>query len=245
MQGESCTGEAWKTPELAAKFLKGVRGAIPLAAEQIEIILRLARAWKPDFKSFLDLGCGDGVLGRALWQASPRAGGTFLDFSEAMLEAARTACGAEASARFIVSDFGLPGWQSALGAEAGFDIIVSGLAIHHQPDSRKKEIYTELFDLLAPGGLFLHLEHVASVSDRAQQTADDYFIDALYDFHSRGETPYSRDEIANGYFHRPDKAANILAPLETQLVWLRETGFQDVDCWFKVFELAVFGGRKP
>jgi hypothetical protein len=26
---------------------------------------------------------------------------------------------------------------------------------------------------------------------------------------------------------------------------LRDIGFVDVDCYFKVFELAVFGGRKP
>ena len=27
--------------------------------------------------------------------------------------------------------------------------------------------------------------------------------------------------------------------------WLRQIGFQDVDCYFKAFELALFGGRKP
>jgi hypothetical protein len=26
---------------------------------------------------------------------------------------------------------------------------------------------------------------------------------------------------------------------------LREIGYTDVDCYLKVFELAVFGGRKP
>jgi len=33
--------------------------------------------------------------------------------------------------------------------------------------------------------------------------------------------------------------------VESQLDWLRELGFADVDCFFKAFELAVFGGRKP
>jgi hypothetical protein len=45
--------------------------------------------------------------------------------------------------------------------------------------------------------------------------------------------------------HRPDKAANILAPVEAQCDWLREIGYEDVDCYFKVLELAVFGGRRP
>jgi hypothetical protein len=36
----------------------------------------------------------------------------------------------------------------------------------------------------------------------------------------------------------------ILAPVDLQCAWLRLIGFQDVDCFFKVFELALFGGRK-
>jgi hypothetical protein len=27
--------------------------------------------------------------------------------------------------------------------------------------------------------------------------------------------------------------------------WLREIGYVDVDCYFKSFEFAVFGGRRP
>jgi hypothetical protein len=44
--------------------------------------------------------------------------------------------------------------------------------------------------------------------------------------------------------HRPDKEENILAPVEAQCDWLRELGFIDVDCYLKLFELAVFGGRR-
>ncbi len=48
--------------------------------------------------------------------------------------------------------------------------------------------------------------------------------------------------IAN---HRPNKVDNILAPVEVQCQWLRESDFVDVDCFFKVFQLALFGGKKP
>ena len=40
----------------------------------------------------------------------------------------------------------------------------------------------------------------------------------------------------------PDKAANRLALAETQLTWLREIGFVEVDCYWKLFELAVLAG---
>ena len=54
----------------------------------------------------------------------------------------------------------------------------------------------------------------------------------------------ARAEVETNYYNRPDKAANILAPVELQCQWLREIGFTDVDCYLKIFELAVFGGRK-
>ena len=41
---------------------------------------------------------------------------------------------------------------------------------------------------------------------------------------------------------RPGRAANILASVEEQCRWLHEIGFQDVDCFWKYFELAIFGG---
>jgi len=36
-----------------------------------------------------------------------------------------------------------------------------------------------------------------------------------------------------------------LAPTETQLTWLRELGYEDVDCYFRIYSLAVLAGRRP
>ncbi|MBE9182386.1 GNAT family N-acetyltransferase [Oculatella sp. LEGE 06141] len=35
-----------------------------------------------------------------------------------------------------------------------------------------------------------------------------------------------------------------LAPLDQQLQWLETVGFQHVDCWYKHFSFAVFGGQR-
>ena len=50
--------------------------------------------------------------------------------------------------------------------------------------------------------------------------------------------------IVEFYYNRADKKENLLTPVNTQCQWLRDIGFQDVDCFLKVFELALFGGRK-
>ena len=70
------------------------------------------------------------------------------------------------------------------------------------------------------------------------------FVDRLVAYHAQAGSGKTRDEMAAEFYDRPDKAANILAPVETQLAWLREIGFTDVDCYSKTFELCVLAGRK-
>jgi tRNA (cmo5U34)-methyltransferase len=35
-----------------------------------------------------------------------------------------------------------------------------------------------------------------------------------------------------------------MATLGSQLRWLEEAGFREVDCWYKSYNFAVFGGHK-
>jgi len=238
--------DAWKNASLARTYLEGVRGAIPLAGEQLDVVLRLIAARGEGVQCLADLGCGDGILARTILLRHPNATAVLVDFSEPMLRQARSQlAGDRVGTHFVEADLGEPEWVEAIARHAPFDVVVSGYAIHHQPDSRKRELYREVFALLEPDGLFINTEHVASRTRWVESISDELFIDSLYAFQRRTGSGESRERVAEKFFHRPDKAANILAPVETQCEWLREIGFEDVDCYFKLFELAVFGGRKP
>ncbi|MGD1713501.1 class I SAM-dependent methyltransferase [Dapis sp. BLCC M172] len=82
--------QVWKTAELSQKYLSGMRGGFPLATEQIDIMLRIIQMARPQMNNFLDLGCGDGILGQAILSQYPHSQGVFLDFSETMIEAVKT-----------------------------------------------------------------------------------------------------------------------------------------------------------
>ena len=235
----------WQDSGVAQRYLEGVRGAIPLAQEQVELMVRLLRARNQPVRRVLDLGCGDGFLATPVLDAWPDSFAVLVDFSDTMLEAARKRFEDRPDRVAIVAaDYGEPGWVEALGGRHVFDAIVSGFSIHHQPDDRKRTLYEELFALLAPGGFFVNIEHVSSPTPWLQVQAEEHLIDALFAYHSSAGS-MTRDEVAEKFVRRDDKQANILAPVELQCGWLREIGYQDVDCYLKIFELAVFGGRKP
>ncbi len=235
------TDAVWKSSSLATTFLEGVRGAIPFAEAQIDVMLRLIAACERPAERILDLGCGDGVLAAAILDRRPQARAVLLDFSEPMLDAARRRFAARAASVDILNvDYGQPSWTAAVAALAPFDAVVSGFSIHHQPDQRKKEIYAEVHDVLAPGGVFVNVEHVASGSLWLAGINEAAFLDSL----QRWQPEVPREELETTYYRRADKEANILAPVEAQCEWLRAIGFIDVDCYFKAFEVAVFGGRR-
>jgi amino acid adenylation domain-containing protein len=233
----------WQTSAISKAYLDA-RSAIPGSQLEIEVMLKLIRAWYPKARTALDLGCGDGFLGRTLLEHFPDCHVWFLDFSDPMLDVARDKLGGSDRATIIKADFASSEWISELGNYPMFDLVVSRLSIHHQTNIRKKQLYREIYDLLSIGGIFLNLEQVASSTARIAEVYYEYLIDCLYAFYHQSDPDRSRRDVAEGFYSNPARKENILALVEAQCGWLREIGFQDVDCFFKVFEHAMFGGRK-
>lgn len=239
------TDEVWKLPAIVNRFLS-YRAAIPLAQEQIGVMMSILKTREQPIQHFLDLGCGDGILGAAILGEYPSARGVFVDFSESMLEQAREGFKEYADQlAFENLDYGDQAWANQINSQGPFDAIVSGYSIHHQPDSRKREIYREIYSLLKPTGWFINIEHVASTAQMNIDLFEQHYATARYFIEKDNGGARTVEQIAEEYTNRPDKAANILLSTETQCDWLREIGYEEVDCYFRIYELAVFGGRKP
>ena len=236
----------WKDQTLVKNYLTGVRGAIPMANEQIDVMLRVIRTLIPNgVTNFIDLGCGDGVLADQILQAYPNAQGTLIDFSAGMLSTVEERMAGFADQLTVLElDYGDPKWVKSVAGES-FDLIVSGFSIHHQPDGRKRAIYQEIFDLLRPGGVFLNSEHVRSANPIVEKMHDQLFVDSMVVYEDAIGSGKTVEQIEHDYYDRPDKEANILLDVQTQVKWLKEIGFEHADIYFKVFELALFGGQKP
>ncbi|MGO9566061.1 MAG: class I SAM-dependent methyltransferase [Desulfomonilaceae bacterium] len=236
----------WKSGAVTSRYLDVMKDSRPFIKEQIEIMLRLIRDLGLPVERFMDLGCGDGVLAAVIWEQYPDATGVLVDHSPPMLQAAREKFQKSSVPIHVCDiDYGQPGWVEAVAQYSPFELIVSGHSIHHQPNSRKREIYAELFALLQPGGMFINVEHVASPSERLERLWEEIRVDALHRFSLQQGLNKSRTEVQSEYRQWPDREANRFTLVETQCNWLREIGYIDVDCFFKYFEFAVFGGCRP
>lgn len=229
----------FQRPDVAVHFVSERRRSIPYHEDQLQLLLRLIDHYRPDPRRVVDLGCGNGIVGATVLGRYPGASGVFIDHSEPMLQMAhRLAAEYLTGVELFRAD--LEDGILELPGVRGADVIVSGYAIHHLPNERKRALYSEIFEALSPGGLFINTEHVASASTRAEALFDEMMIESQAKGRKR---PVS--VVAAEHHARPDKADNILESFCVQMAWLEEIGFTEVDCYFKFLELAMFGGVKP
>ncbi|WP_088832414.1 class I SAM-dependent methyltransferase [Paenibacillus tyrfis] len=233
---------AWKNKKLARAFADNGRRALPFGQEQIDIMIRLITAGVSDVRTYVDLGCGDGILSHALLTSFPNAKGVLLDYSEPMLKEANKRLSCYENQQIVYADMSNSDWLNFVIEPV--DVVISGFAIHHLTHGRKYELYEEIYNCLASGGMFINMEHVASTSVWGERLFDEIMVDYMYQFMQEQGQNANKRELWEKHVNRPDKEDNILLSVETQSDWLREIGFYDVDCYFKCFEMAIFGGRK-
>jgi tRNA (cmo5U34)-methyltransferase len=168
-------------------------------------------------RRILDLGTGDGRLLALVKREHPNTEAVAIDFSPSMVDAAKNRFAGDSSVAVVSHNLDDP-----LPDLGSFDAVVSSFAIHHVVHERKRTLYSEMHELLNPRGVFCNLEHVASPT----QTLHVEFLHRI------------------GYTTETEDPSNKLLDVETQLQWLREIGFVDVDCHWKWRELALIAGRR-
>jgi ubiquinone/menaquinone biosynthesis C-methylase UbiE len=236
------TDKIWQSNDVVQRYLEGIRGAVPFAEQQIEVMMRLIDC-RDTVEDVLDLGCGNGILGAAILERYPKVKMTLTDFSAPMLDAARESFDQADTIDFVLADYSSPEWTDKVCAGKTFDVIVSGYSIHHQSDQRKQEVYKEIFECLNPGGIFINMEHIEPGSKLCADQFLNHMVDNL--FAQEKDTGRTREEIMDAMINNEDSQANILAPVDRQCDWLTKIGYTEVDCFFRAWELAVFGGIKP
>lgn len=183
-----------------------------------------------DALRIVELGAGSGLFSAMLRAAFPEAQLTLIDFSENMLALARQRLGDDPAITFSLADY------TTEPLPANSDAIVSSLSIHHLEDDRKRALLPHIFSALRPGGIFINADHIAGPTPELEEI---YQLRWLADVRALGAT---EQQIADSLFRQQEDRRTAVG---SQLAWLREAGFADVDCWYKHSSFAVISGVRP
>ena len=196
--------------------------------------------------SVLDIGAGYGLLSQVILEEFPRCQMVWHDFSEVMETYAHQHLERfEGRVHYVRSDLANPDWGRALGGP--FHAVVSAIAIHNvRPQQRIPSIYQEVFLMVKEGGCFLNSEIVGPSGPLTQR------FYRLHRLLSRQEQLRQRGIEKSLVELEEEQQPRTMtqmqhdhaSSLESQLLWLRQAGFHEVDCLWKDMGQAIIGGYR-
>jgi len=199
---------------------------IPHYHEQQDLILQLIPFETNANIKVLDLGAGTGILSALILQAFPQANVLAFDMAENMLKVCQTNLSAFGKrltlqqGNFAEDDFG-----------SGYDLVVSGLAIHHLDSAGKQQLFHQLFQSINPEGILLIRDIVTGATPKLTEPYENLWRQYMK---ASGE-----DDAA---WFQNELKEDIPSSVEEQTKWLTETGFADAACHWRYLNFAIFGG---
>ncbi|MEM7030515.1 MAG: class I SAM-dependent methyltransferase [Chloroflexota bacterium] len=178
----------------------------------------------------LDLGAGTGLLSGFIAEAFPNTVLHLVDISPEMLDQAQARFANQPDrVSFQVLDF----VNDPLSGS--YDVVVSALALHHAPQDKLKAIFAKIYQVLVPGGMFIHFDQTLGTTPENEARYHQTWLKLIR------QAQCSEDVITMA---EDRMKADKTATLKDQLTWLEEVGFQGVDCWYKHYRNAVYSGYK-
>ena len=198
---------------------------IPRYREQHDLILQLIPFETNANIKILDLGAGTGILSALILQTFPQANLAAFDMAENMLKICKTNLSAFGKrltlqqGNFAEDDFGI-----------GYDLVVSGLAIHHLDSEGKQQLFHKLFRSMNAGGILLIRDIVTGATPKLTEQYEQLWRQYMK---ANGED----DKIWFQKYLEED----IPSSVEEQTRWLSEAGFSEVGCHWRYLNFAIFG----
>ena len=237
--------QTWGSREFVERWATKGGWQAPIREVQTAMVLRMMPHPIDAAIRVLDIGAGYGALACALLNERPHASAVCLDVSEAMLTLGRERnANLKDRVSFIQGSLETPDWLRSV--EGSFDAVISARALHHFTENqRRRDIFKEVFSLLRPGGCFINADNVRAptktLTERYRSARDEY-LDRFVRQSTGGKTTLAEVRAATpSSYHGPHNNGY----LEEELAWLKEAGFEDVDCFWKLATTVVYGGFKP
>jgi tRNA (cmo5U34)-methyltransferase len=247
MQQDGADERGWSEDD-SARFLDMGDVYVPSRPEQIAALCGLIPAAADEPFTAVELGAGGGELARAVLEAFPHCHYLALDGSETMRDHLRQLL-APYGERAEVAAFAIEeaDWRARLPQP--LRCVLSSLCVHHLSGEGKRQLFADLAARLEPGGALLLADLVEPTNAWARTLFAEQWDTATREQSQalRGSLEAWEQFVATGWnFYRetePDPYDQP-SPLFDQLLWLREAGFDLVDCFWMRAGHAIYGGYR-
>lgn len=187
-------------------------------------------------KRIVELGAGSGILTTLVRMRFAHADLHLMDFSAPMLELAKRRIGTlerplreDPHITFHQADYLIEPIPSEACA------VISSLSIHHLADDEKRRLFARIHAALKPDGTFVNADQVLGPTKQLEERYRALWVQQVK---ALGAT--EQQIAASLYRQREDRCA----PVDHQLLWMRQAGFADADCWYKEGRFAVMAGTR-
>ncbi|HEU0228397.1 MAG TPA: class I SAM-dependent methyltransferase [Arachidicoccus soli] len=181
-------------------------------------------------QNILDIGAGTGLMSALYAEKYPHANITLVDISADMLKKAKDRFQGNDKINFLQADLSTTDFETEK-----YDLVVSGLAIHHLSNKLKQILYRKIYNALRPEGLFINADQVKGATD---------FSEKIYTENWRNHVLASSLTVEEKQSAFERVKLDIMAPLDEQLIWLYNAGFSEANCFYQYFNFVVFAGKK-
>jgi tRNA (cmo5U34)-methyltransferase len=218
--------------EEAQEFDAIIRRLIPNYEQMLDALITALPFNQCQPIRVVDLGCGTGTIAKRIKNAYPLAQVTCVDIAEKMLQIAQVKLGEPGDdLRYQLANF------EDYEFDVTYDVAVSSLALHHLiSDDDKIKFYKKIYACLALGGVFYNADVILGSSSDLQER----YMEKWREYMS---LQVSVEEIEQKWMpqhYDEDHPASLMS----QLAWLQDMGFEEVDVVWKYYNFSVYGGRK-
>lgn len=201
----------------ASKYDQDIVNSIPFHREIHTLFIDfIASNFKlEDDYQLLDIGVGTGITSRLVKDQLPNSSLEVIDFSEQMLKGAKEKLGNEAE--YLLADYSDYEFE-----DRKYDLVFSFIGLHHQNEEDSFEgsekMFEKIYKMLKKGGVFVlgDLMTYKDLYDSALNHAKHYAL-----LVEKATDEQTLREWAHHHMY-----LNHLAPIEDQMDWLADTGFQ-------------------
>lgn len=242
---KSDQGNGW-SEKLSQEFIDYGQYFVPDREHQIEVIVDLLQMGESPGK-IIELCCGEGLLAEAVLKRYTGCQIKGYDGSPDMLRKAGVRL-ERFGDRFEGALFDLGGddWRSV---ESQVQAVVTSLAVHHLIGREKAKLFTDVYQMLAPGGAFIIADIIDPNHPSGQAVAAAAYDAVVFERSmaidgNPDAYEFFQREGWNIFHELPPDDIDKPSPLFDQLRWLDAAGFVNIDVFWMQAGHTIFGGWK-